>query len=144
MTPQSGSVEESGTGQRRDDFSDMLDKQLGRCIFHLIVCIRDLILYFPDEDNLVDVVEEVINLAAKWKSLGFALRLKSAMLESIYSNHPNDTTECLRDMLLAWLKQRYDIKQFGRPSWSMLCTAIRKESGGNDPALARRIEENHK
>ena len=55
---------------------------------------RDHFLYFPDEDDLVDVVDEVIDLAAKWRPLGFALRLKSAVLDTIYSNHPNDTTEC--------------------------------------------------
>ena len=87
------------------------------------------------------MVDEVTDLAAKWRPLGLALRLKSAVLDTIYSNHP---TECLRDMLLAWLKQQYDINTFGRPSWSMLCTAISKPAGGNDPALARKIAENHK
>lgn len=47
---------------------------------------RDHFLYFPDEDDLVDVVDEVTDLAAKWRPLGLALRLKSAVLDTIYSN----------------------------------------------------------
>ena len=108
-----------------------------------MVCVRNHTLLFPVTDDLVDVVEEVIDVAAKWKSLGVALRLKAADLDTISSKDHTDPTECLSDMLLAWLQQRYDSKRFGQPSWRMLCQAISKPAGGNYPALGRRIAQRH-
>ena len=100
-------------------------------------------LLFPGEDDLVDVVEEVMYVAAKWRSLGLALRLKAAELDTISSKNHTDPTECLKDMLLTWLQQCYDIDKFGPPSWRMLCQAISKPVGGNNPALGRKIAERH-
>ena len=95
--------------------------------------------------ELVDVVEEVIDLAAKWRSLGLALsyRLKPAELDTISSKNHINPTDCLKNMLPAWLQQRYDIIKFGLPSWRMLCQAILKSAGGNNPALSRKIAERH-
>ena len=108
-----------------------------------MVCVINHTLLFPGEDDLVDVVEEVMDVAAKWRSLGLALRLRAAELDTISSKNHTDPTECLRDMLLAWLQQRYDSKRFGPPSWRILCQAISKQAGGNNPALAREIAERH-
>ena len=87
-------------------------------------------LLFSGEDDLVDVTEEVSDVAAKWRSLGLALRIKTAELDAISSKNHTDPTDCLRDMLLAWLQQRYDSKRFDSPSWRMLCQAISKPVGG--------------
>ena len=95
------------------------------------------------EDDLIDVMEEVLGIAAKWNQLGMALRIKPADLDTISSKHPNDPKECLRDMLLTWLRQRYDTKKFGLPSWKLLCQAVEKSAGGDDPGLARKIAEDH-
>ena len=56
-------------------------------------------LLFSGEDDLVDVTEEVSDVAAKWRSLGLALRLKTAELDAISSKNHTDPTDCLRDML---------------------------------------------
>ena len=96
-----------------------------------------------DEDHIVDVMEAVLDIAARWKSLGAALRIKHAELETISSTHPNDPTECLRAVLYAWLLQCYDVRQLGEPSWRMLCQAVHKPVGGNNPRLARKIAEKH-
>ena len=90
------------------------------------------------EENLVDVVEKVMDLASRWNSFGLALRLKPAELETISSKNNTDPTECLKDMLLTWLRQQY-IKKVGPPSWRMLCKAISVQVGGNNPALAKEI-----
>ncbi|KAL5502588.1 hypothetical protein EMCRGX_G009388 [Ephydatia muelleri] len=66
----------------------------------------------------MDVMEEVMDGAPKWKSLGFALRLKPAVLDTISSKNDDDPRECLRDMLLAWLQQRYDVKDLVCPRGS--------------------------
>ena len=100
-------------------------------------------LLFPGEDDLVDVVEEVMVLSPKWRSLGLVLRLKATELNTISSKNHNDSTECLKDMLLVWLQQCYKINMFGIPSWRMLCQAISNPAGGNNPPLARKIAERH-
>ena len=89
----------------------------------------------------MDVMEEVMDVASRWRSLGLALRLKPAELDSISTKNRDDPTECLRDMLLAWLQQRSS--KFGPPSWRILCQAISKRAGGNNPALARKIADYH-
>ena len=90
----------------------------------------------------MDVFEEVINVALMWKQLGLTLRLKNAELDSIQVSfmNPND---CMREMLLAWLRERYDVKRFGLPSWKLLCQCIQRPGGGNNPGLARKIAEKH-
>ena len=67
-----------------------------------MVCVTNTFLV-PGEDDLGDVVEVVMNVASKWRSLGLALRLKVAELDTISSKNHTNPTECLRDMLLAWL-----------------------------------------
>ena len=89
-------------------------------------------------------MKEVMDVAVRWKPLGAALRLKPSDLDTIQARHHGDPTECLRDMLVAWLQQRYDTKMFGQPSWRLLCQAVYKPVGGNNPLLARRIARNHK
>ena len=74
-----------------------------------MVCVINHTLLFPGEDDLVDVVEEVMDLAAKWNLLGLSLRLKAAELDTISAKNHTNPTECLKDMLLTWLQQRYDI-----------------------------------
>ena len=105
-----------------------------------MVCLINHTLLFPGEDDLVDVVEEVMDLASRWHSLGLALRLKPAELDTISSKNHTNPLECLKYMLLAWLQQHYDVKRFGRPSWKMLCKTISKQVGGNNPALAEKIK----
>ena len=98
-------------------------------------------LIFPGEDDLVDVMKKVMDMASKWRPLGLALRLKSAQLDTISSKNHTDPTECLRDMLLSWLQQCYDTTKFGQPSWRLLCQAIDNPAGGNNPGLAKRLQE---
>lgn len=92
-----------------------------------------------DEDDLVDVMEEVMDIAKSWRQLGQALRLKNVDLECIASKHSNNFVECLRDTLLAWLQQRYDIKRFGPPTRRALSKAIESRAGANNPALAKKL-----
>ena len=80
-------------------------------------------------------------MAGKWRTLGIALRIKAAKLNMISSE--NDT-ECLRNTILAWIQQQdYDTKRFGQPSWKLLCLAIHKPAGCNNPGLARKIADKH-
>ena len=68
-------------------------------------------------------------MAAKWKAVGQALRLKLGELDTIAASHPRNAEECLNEMLTQWLRRNYNVKRFGgakleeagggggRPSW---------------------------
>ena len=91
----------------------------------------------------MDVMNEIMDMASKWKSLGLALRLRNADLDTISSKNHADPCNCLRDMLLAWLQQHYDTKRFGQPSWRLLSQAIYNRAGGDNPVLAETIAQQH-
>ena len=82
-------------------------------------------------------------MASRWKQLGLALGLSAAELENISSKNHTDPTECLRDMLLAWLQQRHDTIKFGQPSWRVLCAKPYTYLLGNNPGLAGKIAGQH-
>ena len=130
-------------GDKGNDFPAVSGDQLG-----MLVQPSDGMCNKPHsvtgEDDLVDVIEEVMDVAARWRSVGLALRLRVAELDTISSKNHTDPTECLKDMLLAWVQQHYNINEFGPPSWRLLCQAIFKQAGGNNPALARKIAEHHR
>ena len=141
-------IGDNGSDRRQlrggDDFTNVSQDQLGRSgTHHLVAYVINHTLLFSGEDDLVDVVEEVTDLAAKWRSLGLALRLKASALNTICSKNHSNPTECLNDMLLEWLQQHYDIKKFDPPSWKLLCQAVSKSGGGDNPALARKIADGH-
>ena len=129
-----------GEGGQGCDFRDVSGDLLRMLVsHHQVICLINHTLLFPGEDDLVDEVDAVNDLAAKWRSLGLALRVKAAELNTISSKNHTNPTDCLNDMLLAWLQQHYDTKQFGVPSWRMLRQAISKPAGGNNPAFANKI-----
>ena len=125
------------------------------CLITVLVCSSKLstpryckhLLYMPHplhpgEENLIDVVEEVIDMASKWMLLGLALRLSPQELDTIKETNHNQPIECLAYMLRAWLQQRYDTGTFGEPSWRLLCQVIHKCAGGN-PRLAKEIAKHN-
>ena len=97
-----------------------------------------------DEDDLVDVMEEVMDVAGKWRALGLALRLRSPDLDIIEKKCGNsDPTECLRGTLQAWLQQRYDVQKHGPPSWDILCKAVKARAGGNNHTCRYNIQNTY-
>ena len=121
------------------DFSNVPGEPLGTLTTSYSALSHKPLSLGPGEDDLVDVMEVVLDMAAKWKSLGAALRIRHAELNTISARHQNDPIECLRDILCAWLQQHYDHNINGQPSWRILCQAIYKPVGGNNPGLASRI-----
>ena len=128
---------------RGDDFSGVSGDPLGMLSMSCSVVSYKPHPLDPGEDDLVDVMEAVLDIAAEWESLGIVLRITPAELYTISSKNHSDPKKCLRDVLFAWLQQRYDTKRFGQPSWRMLCQAVQKPVGGNNPALARKIAIKH-
>ena len=52
----------------------------------------------------------VAKLTARWKFLGTSLGVQASNLDSILSATPHSLDDCLREMLLHWLRQIYDVR----------------------------------
>ena len=87
---------------------------------------------------------ELIAVAANWRSIGVALRLKPDFLQSIDTRYSSDPCACLSWMVMEWLMRNYNVEKFGEPSWRMLVEAVAHPAGGANTALARRIAMRHK
>ena len=88
-------------------------------------------------------MSEVITLHGKFLSLGRALRLKADDLDTIRRENAHDANQALNDVLLLWLRQKYNVKRFGEPTWRMLVQAVDSPAGGNNHALAKKIAFKH-
>lgn len=82
-------------------------------------------------------------LAAKWKAIGMALRIKTGELNKIKSSCQGDPGECLTEVLTKWLQLNYDVEKYGKPTWQKLVEVVRDPAGGGDPALADSIANEH-
>ena len=73
------------------------------------------------------------------------LRLSNDDLKAIREAYPDASKadQALRYVLLQWLKQKYEVEEFGPPTWRMLVEAVDKETGGNNHELAKEIAHNH-
>ena len=93
--------------------------------------------------DLFDVRKELIPVSAKWKSIGFALRLDPNTIDSIQATN-SDTSSCLTGVLTEWLKRNYIPKTCREPTWRWLVEAVGDPAGGANMALARAIAGRHK
>ena len=69
----------------------------------------DHVLLLAGVDDLHIVRSAVTNLAGRWKDLGFSLGVHADDLDAIQSNNPLSSSDCLREMLLKWLRQSYNV-----------------------------------
>ena len=90
--------------------------------------------------DLFEVKEEVLPLAAQWKSFGLALGLHSHVLNRIESNH-RKVDDCLQAALEEWVSTVETLQ--GPPSWDLLVSAVAHPAGGNNQALALEIASKH-
>ena len=101
---------------------------------------------YAGEDELFDVIEEVIWIKSAFFGLGRALRLSIDELKEIrktYSESDSDAELALNDVLVLWLRGKYNVQKFGPPTWRMLVKAVDSTSGGNDHNLAKKIASSH-
>ena len=92
---------------------------------------------------MYDVNAEVFSMAGSWRSLATGLKIRRSLLPVISSKHCNDPKQCLLALLEEWLKESYDVKRYGHPSWRTLVKAMASSSGGANAALAQTIAEKH-
>ena len=60
-------------------------------------------------EDLFDVRTAVKHLAAKWMDLGITLGILKCDLDAIPSHCITSPSDCLREMLTLWLKQKYKV-----------------------------------
>ena len=95
----------------------------------LLLCV---IVIHTGTGDLVDVLE-VVDSVIDWKRLGLTLGLLHHTLTVIESRRRGEPSECMIDMLSAWLMEQDYVSQTGVPSWSVLRAALEK-IGENETA----------
>ena len=67
--------------------------------------------YTPDaDDDVYDVRSALLPIAAKWKDVGIALRLRPSDLDSIETSpHSTGPDKCLSEMLTHWLRNNFNV-----------------------------------
>ena len=124
-------------------FSVSLHEWFLHFLVNIISCLSDI--FIPDlDDDFFDILKEVLPIAAKWRAVGQALRLKVGVLDSIAASHPHKVDNCLSEMLTEWLRKNYNVRRFGEPSWQRLVEVVGDPAGGANPALASQIAEKHR
>ena len=84
--------------------------------------ITDFHLYVELEDWNT-VVIECRPLAAKWRDLSIYLGLSCDVIDNIKGS---DNYHCWSEALKNWIKQNYNTKKYGVPSWRSLLRTVAK------------------
>ena len=74
----------------------------------------------------------------KWFNLGLVLRLHYDTLDKIRRNNRDHVDDCMTEMLVAWLRRRDDVTNYGMPCWQTLVRALLEPVVG-EAGLARSI-----
>ena len=64
-------------------------------------------------------MHHLIPLASDWKNIGIILELEHSELNTIQADYPNQSRNCLREMLNIWLKQSHP-----EPTWQAIAEAV--------------------
>ena len=108
------------------------------------VTIPFLLNFISDlDDDLADVMAALEPVAARWRDIGIMFRLKAGDLDTIGASHPGNPSDCMFDVDVYWLEQRYNVGRFGPPTWRKIVEAIWKSAGGGNPDHAWKIAQAH-
>ena len=83
-----------------------------------------------------------MTIRASYYQLGVFLGLPIGELDAIRKEHPQ-VDQAFNEVISRWLRQRYKITRFGRPTWKKLVEAVNSPVGANNPALALKIAAKH-
>ena len=82
-------------------------------------------LYVSAEDQHWNIlVIECKSLSSDWEKVGAYLGLPFKLIDTIKRDNPKDSAGCWNEALKEWIKQNYNTKLFGRPSWRSLLKAV--------------------
>ena len=105
--------------------------------------IRMLIHFSIGEDDFHDVYSEVLSLTPDYFKFGIGLGLPLQELEKIRRNFVQNIDQPFTEVLLVWLRHRYDVERHGFPTWRRLVEAVDSPAGGNNHALAKAVASHH-
>ena len=89
------------------------------------------------------MLEEIVDIAKKWRGFGRALHLSTVFLDSTGETNKSDLIECLSAVLDEYLKKNYEFNKHGLPSWRKIVEAISNKVGGNNNDVALRIAKKY-
>ena len=97
------------------------------------------------EEDIRDIIKEIFHVKSNYKAFGMILGLGYAQLECIQKTPLCivDMGAALTEVVLAWLRQKYNTARFGLPTWRKIVEAIDSEAGGNSHTLAKEIAVRH-
>ena len=98
---------------------------------------------YTAEVDTHDVYRAVLDLAGIWRDMCFALGLRPAIADTIFATCYGNPKQCLREVIIKWLRKTYDVDRHGPPTWRTLVKAVSDKAGGNNPALAEEIAKEH-
>ena len=88
------------------------------------------------EKNLLNVMEELADVRAKWYNIGLGLGLSVGTLDGIKADHSN-ISDCLREALKTWLKTNLP-----PPTWSKVLETLRTKTV-DEARLAAHLEHKY-
>jgi hypothetical protein len=95
------------------------------------------------EDNFCKVYKEVIDIKPNYYEFGILLGLPPQEMNAVQKAFRQDIPQAFIEVLQIFLKHRYNIQEYGPPTWRKLVEAVDSPAGGNNHALAKKIAEHH-
>ena len=83
-----------------------------------------------------------MDIKSNYYHLGRELGVPPSELDTIRKTFHQDMEQALNEVLLVWLRQRYNVERFGPPTWWRLVEAVDSSAGGGT-ALAMAIASKH-
>ena len=74
---------------------------------------------------------------------GIELGLPAKELKVIEADFGRNVGQCMREVLLTWLRCHYNVDKFGLPSWQRLAEAVGSPTGARNLTLAKSICSHH-
>ena len=87
--------------------------------------------------RLPELLNELSVVAANWYNIGIFLNVNIGTLKAIQVRYRDEPKDCLRELLLCWLKE-VDPK----PSWEIVCGAL-KAPFIKESHLAQNLEKKY-
>ena len=95
------------------------------------------------EDDFREVHIQAVNVHFCYYQLGTYLGLPQREVEGVRMTYNTNINQAFIEVLLAWLRQRYNVEKYGPPTWRRLVEAVDNPAGGNNHALAKTIADHH-
>ena len=134
---------DSSIGLSKYSYTEKFMHAWSRCKLHFSLPIVCMLVYIAEND-LLGVQKAVIDLKANYYQLGVSLLLPPRELDAIRAAYSQNIDQALTEVLLVWLRHRYQVDKHGPPTWRRLVEAVDNPAGGNNHTLAMNIAAAHR